>query len=217
MVEQRDIIEKIKKCLRLSQNNPSSEEAASAAMMAQRLMAKHHVEIAEIDDENVGDEAIVKEFVDIGTGMHWKIRLSGVVAENFRCKHYIVGRFRIAFFGQQTDARIAREVFQFLFDTGHRLARSAANRATYQFGTNRGVYNSFVTGFIRGVQSRLATQCLALMIVTPKKVIDDFAELSTGWGTTDGSLRIQQFDTKAYDSGYREGRIAAGQRTLENA
>lgn len=43
------IIEKIRKVLELSKNNPSIEEAKSAALKAQKLMAEYHVSMTEIE------------------------------------------------------------------------------------------------------------------------------------------------------------------------
>lgn len=71
------IIEKIKKVLELSKNNPSIEEAKSAAIKAQRLMAEYHISMSEI--EAIEDtENIVEERIDVGTGNKWKYTLSSI-------------------------------------------------------------------------------------------------------------------------------------------
>ena len=59
------IIEKVKKILELSKNNPSAEEAESAALKAQKLMAEYHISMAEIetmnDVENISEKRVEVE------------------------------------------------------------------------------------------------------------------------------------------------------------
>lgn len=49
MKNSEKIIAKIKKVLELSKNNPSEEEAKSAALKAQRLMAEYHISMSEVE------------------------------------------------------------------------------------------------------------------------------------------------------------------------
>ena len=51
---QEKIIDKIRKVLELSKNNPSEEEAQAAALKAQKLMAEYHISIKEIETEVEG-------------------------------------------------------------------------------------------------------------------------------------------------------------------
>lgn len=94
------IIEKVKKVLELSKNNPSAEEAKSAALKAQKLMAEYHISLSEI--EAVEDvENISEKQVDVGNGNKWKYFLAEIVAKNFRCKHFYYGKSTVVF----TDMR----------------------------------------------------------------------------------------------------------------
>lgn len=54
------IINKIKKVLELSKNNPSEKEAQAAALKAQKLMVEYHISMEEVsgieDSENISEE-----------------------------------------------------------------------------------------------------------------------------------------------------------------
>ena len=113
------IIEKIKKVLELSKNNPSIEEAKSAAIKAQRLMAEYHISMSEI--EAIEDtENIVEERIDVGTGNKWKYTLSSIIAKNFRCKYFYYGKSSVVFYGYEEDAKIAAMTFKLLFEVGNK-------------------------------------------------------------------------------------------------
>ena len=49
-MDNEKIIVKIKKVLELAKNNPSPEEAKAAALQAQKLLAKYHIDMAEVKD-----------------------------------------------------------------------------------------------------------------------------------------------------------------------
>ena len=113
------IIEKIKKVLELSKNNPSIEEAKSAAIKAQRLMAEYHISMSEIEAIE-GTENIVEERIDVGTGNKWKYTLSSIIAKNFRCKYFYYGKSSVVFYGYEEDAKITAMTFKLLFEVGNK-------------------------------------------------------------------------------------------------
>jgi len=213
------IIEKVKKLFALANNNPSEEEAILAALKAQELMAKHNITNSDIEDElTKGDEKIFTAQYETGAGLKWKFPLATVIAKNFRCKTFSYGARTIAFYGHETDAKIAKEVFEFLFTTGHKLANKEVYRKTKEYGTATGVYNSFCQGFIAGIQQELEKQCVALMIITPQKVEDEYKEFIKGAKTRNqGRLtNANTFDYEAYTNGETEGKNIMRKKTLSD-
>lgn len=100
MMDTEKIIAKIKKVLELSRNNPSEEEAKSAALKAQKLMAEYHISMSEVDEvEDI--DSIVEKSVSIGTGSKWKYTLAGIIAKNFRCRHFFYGKSTVVFYGAE--------------------------------------------------------------------------------------------------------------------
>lgn len=125
MENKEEILKKIDKLLALAGNNPNENEAISAALKAQELMAKYNIELADVQGAESGQK-IKKEIYTPKKSSHyvskWKYSLSQIIAKNFCCKTYSLGRDAIVFYGYEKDAKIANQVFGFLFETGNKLA-----------------------------------------------------------------------------------------------
>ena len=213
-------IDRIKKLLELAANNPSEMEAAAAALAAQRLIAQHHIEdnelMTEVSEENI-EEIKSTDF----KGNPWAVELAHVIADNFRCrlyftyrctKNYWTGRTskkdqRVVFMGYETDATAATETFNHLFEIGMKLADKECRKARQMYGTASGVKNSFLLGFVDGIQDELEKQCVALVLVTPREV-DDYANDKTAGFETMNTSVTNAYDGKSYDSGRGAGRDA---------
>lgn len=221
------IIEKIKKCLELANNNPSEEEAKSAALMAQKLLAKYNISISDVEDVTSECEEIVenavwfKNLVNWGTARAWKYELASIVARNFKCKHFFYGKAAAVFYGHKTDADVAAEVYTFLFKNGDKLANRLAHKANREtrkngYGNNTaGVYNSFVRGYMVGLREALDKQCTALMIVVPEDVKEAYDVKSEGFGQMNAGMRSTCYNASAYNDGREAGRSAMASRALE--
>ena len=208
------IIAKIRKLLEMTQENGASEnEAMVAALKAQKLMVEYNLNIADIETEDE-HTTIVEESFDCGNGDKWKYRLANIIAGNFRCKTYFVNKSYVVFYGYESDAKIALDVFKFLFNTGNKLA----DRCYYEYYKNgentRGVKNTFLAGFCEGINDVLGKQCVALMIVTPKDVEDSFADKSKNWKNIQSRLRGSN-DPRTFEKGRHEGINTANARSIE--
>lgn len=208
------IIEKIKKLLAMTEENGASEnEAMIAALKAQKLMAEHNLTIADIDTDEKG-QTIIEEACDAGKGDKWKYKLANVIAANFCCKTYVAQRRWIIFYGYEKDAKIASEVFKFLFKMGNKLA----DRCYYDYykrGENtKGVKNTYLVGFCEGISEVLGKQCTALMIVVPKEVDESFQEKTKTYDTLHSRMSMN-CDKRAFERGKSEGRSTANARSIE--
>ena len=118
------ILNKIKNLLDLANNNPNENEALAAALKAQELMAKYNVELDQLDEKKENRE-IVKEIYKASNKHEmkkWKIGLASIVANNFRCECYFLDKKDVVFYGYKEDAKIALQVFTFLYETGNKFA-----------------------------------------------------------------------------------------------
>jgi hypothetical protein len=218
------ILQKIKKVLELSKNNPSEEEAKSAALKAQRLMAEYHIEMVDLDKLN-GDTDITSVKVAVGNGNKWKSPLAYVVSKNFRCRYYFYGRDTIMFYGHKIDAEIAAETFKFFFAFGNKKAnqyytkiRAMGNKST------KGIKNTYLVSYLEGISEVLEKQSTALMIITPQDVEDGYLKLTGGDGfktKEQSGLRIRvDEDNEIVKSAKREGRAmgrnVAQSRSIES-
>lgn len=210
------ILNKIKNLLDLANNNPNENEAIAAALKAQELMAKYNIELEQLDHKEESREIV--EEIYRQSGKHemkkWKIGLSHIIADNFRCKTYTINRQHVVFYGYKEDAKIALQVFTYLYETGNKFAVRYYNKCKKEGRSTQGVMNTYLVGFRDGVKDVLGKQCTALMIVTPKEVTESFEEMAKQMKTTRTSLRISG-DAAAYSNGKSDGRDMASARSIE--
>ena len=219
MANKEKIIQTIRKVLELSKNNPSEEEATAAALKAQELLAKYHIDIREVEDLDMDELESIEEVSVPVPAKKWKYRLAQIVANNFRCKHFYMGKSYLVFYGHKTDADVAAETYKYLFDVGNRLAGRAVDKVFGETGTSANVYNSFVAGFCSGIEEALNAQGRALMLVVPEDVNTSYDERSKNFREMRcGSMRVggNSYCKEAYESGKTEGRHAVGARQIEN-
>lgn len=211
------ILNKIKNLLDLANNNPNENEAIAAALKAQELMAKYNIELDQLDSKEKTRE-IVKE-IYYQSGKHemrkWKIGLAAIIAQNFRCKAYFMGSSNnVVFYGYKEDAKIALQVFTYLYELGNKFAVRYYNKCKKEGRETRGVMNTYLVGFRDGAAEVLGKQCTALMIVTPKEVTESFEEMTKNWKTAKSKLNMSG-DQAAYSNGKKDGRDMATARNIE--
>lgn len=210
---QEKAIEFIRNLFALAGNNSSEHEAMSAARKAQALMAKYGIDMAQIQDESEKEE-MVGEYCVKGTGVSkWKNILAGVISKNFKVKFYLYGR-DIVFYGYKSDVAIAKEVFTFLSTQGNKLAQKTYNKVRMSGGETKGVMNSYLMGFVKGISDILERQCVALMIVTPQEVQDSFEEMVNGWRKVQSRISYND-NSRYYEEGRNDGRSIANSRAIE--
>ena len=211
----KSVIERIKKLLSLAGNNPNENEAMAAALKAQALMAQYNIEIDQLEDREVRKE-IVEEYCHMESrqrNMKWRYNHASIIAKNFKCKTFFHGRDTV-FYGYKDDAAIAKEVFTFLFEVGNKLALEYYNRARRDGRETAYIMNTYLTGYVEGLNDVLGRQCVALMIVTPKEVEDSFKIRSKGFGHINTGLSCSS-DRRAFNDGRTDGRSTANARSIE--
>lgn len=218
------LLNKISNLLDLANNNPNEHEAASAALKAQELMAKYHIELADLSDEELKEDMVqLPVVVDKGNYLKWRYSLAQAIADNFRCKVFskdimtenLDWKPAMVFFGYESDAKIASKTFSYLFKLGNKFADRYYNKCKSEGGLTRGVANYYLQGFVKGIRDALEKQSTALMIVTPKEVEDEFAEMSKIFRKVSHSVSCTN-DGRAYEEGQKDGRSAIEQTALES-
>lgn len=208
------MVEKIKKMMALAENNPSEEEALSAALQAHKLMVKYNIHEDEVSLEEVKED-IVSIFSEQKYGCHlmaWRKQLGAVVARAFRCKCYISGQ-DVVFRGYRDDAQLALDVYLMLYTVGDKLGSKAYAEQIDRIGTGKGAYNSTALGFLHGVSDAFDEQCTALMVITPKEVEEDWEEFSAHMKTS--KSRRTTVNSELFNKGYAEGKAAVKSRAIK--
>ena len=114
-MEKSKIIDKIQKCLRLSQSG-NVNESALALKQAQALMRKYDIAEAEVKDSSVTESTASS--AGYYNPPYWAIALSELVAKAFECRAYVSRceqgpRFR--FMGVGASAEVSAYTFTVLF------------------------------------------------------------------------------------------------------
>lgn len=218
------LLNKISNLLDLANNNPNEHEAASAALKAQELMAKYHIELADLSDAESKENMIkLPVVVDKGNYLKWRYSLAQAIADNFRCKVFskdimtdnLDWKPAMVFFGYESDAKIAAKTFSYLFKLGNKFADRYYNKCKSEGSLTRGVANYYLQGFVKGIRDALEKQSTALMIVTPKEVEDEFTEMRKMFRNVSCSISCTN-DGRAYDEGRKDGKFAVESTALES-
>ncbi len=215
MEDKKQIIEKIKKIMALSENNPNKNEAIAAALKAQKLMAKFHIEESELGEELTESKIDSMQCVVNGKTQKWRLQLAVVLAKNFRCKIYL-NNGNVTFYGYEEDIKICSEVFYSLYKIGVKLSDKLKRETRKEFGTAKGIRNTFCMGFVAGIKSELEKQCTALMIVIPKEVNEKYCDLQKSFNGKSKSTAVKMgSDKQVFDKGFQSGKDAVKQRGIE--
>ena len=216
-MDNKQVLEKVKRLLALSDKtkNESEAEAEAALLKAHELMAKYDITMDEASEEKV---AYVNEVCSSKWNMGFRKPLAVIIAQNFRCETYLRGSGgSVVFFGHATDARIAKEVFEYAYQFAMKEGNRVYNK-NYQLGRpTQGVFNSYVSGFLSGLKTKLGEQSTALMVVTPPDVKSTFEDMSKGFKQSSGGMRNGDLDYNAYTQGVQDGKtIMNGRRLKDN-
>lgn len=213
--KRESLIKKIKKMFALAENNPSQEEATAAALQAQKLMMKYNIHEDDVTLEEIRDD-IASVFSQQKHNSHllkWRTFLANIVAKNFRCKSYLHGK-DVVFRGYKQDAEIALEVYTILYETGDTLAGKSYREQKERTGSGKGAYNSFVMGFLKGVEESFGEQSTALMVIVPQEVEEEFEEFSKDFVTRTTHVKGVA-SARLFEEGRQEGKSAVKARSIE--
>lgn len=199
-------------------NGATKAEALAAAKKAQELMAKYHLDISTYSNDT---NAIGEDGLD--TTRKWQQILANIVAENMCCRLVLHTRNRktiAAFFGRDSDRKIAMKTYQLFMQICTKGIRDAKQTAKKQGYSTRGIEASYSNGFIRGIREELQKTCTALVLVVPKEVNEKFAEEYKGCSqrtlrNNAGRGDVSAERRRSYDmEGYTAGKSAAGKRAI---
>ena len=210
--KQQKIMERISNLLaKTVENGCTAEEAASAATMAQKLIAKYHVDMREYtESEDVGTDTDMIQ-------KPWQQTLATTIARNTCCD--VVGSKvpgsrgvkRLTFIGRETDRLAVLQMYDRLLFACVRGISAEKKHYKEVYGHTRGVENSYAMGFINAVNNAMNEQCRALALVIPESVETKIKELFPRLKKT----KAPTFKaTEAFRRGYADGRSAAGRKSL---
>lgn len=209
------ILDKISKTLRLGTNNNNENEAQSAILTAQRLMAKYHISKEEInnflnENEKQDEEIIEEQAENEINNEKWKNRLMIIIAKNFRCDVYYHGG-KLAIVGAKEEILISKRVYlyakQAILNSFKKFFKDNYEPYTVNSSIRNKCKRDFALGFIKGLSEKFEKQKanseLSLVVVNSnvKEYLNNIN--FTGTYRTRTSYII---DTYCYKEGKRTGK-----------
>ena len=216
MLTKNEAVKKIKKCLALSESNNNPEEAQSALLMAQKLMAKYYIDKNDIDNHE--DDKIATKFSVVSNKsrlMWYESSLATVIANNFRCISYSTGnRSRgkeIIFLGLEEDVEIAQEVFIFALKKMKKLAEQKikeidSNDKKYKSSFKNDFYRGFIDGLDRGFKEQVEQNSWEMVLVIDSLVLKEAESLNLKKVKPKGIPPKFSNNKKLYNEGYKNGK-----------
>ena len=218
-MEKDAIIRKINALMQVTvEHGATVDEALTAASMAQKLMAKYH-----IDSINLADE---KEKVDedsLDASRKWIQLLASIVGHNMCCQVIISTVNRKALLkviGRESDRKIALDTINMLVTVCQQGIKREKARAKSQFGEAAGVELAYASGFIQAVREEMSKQCKALMLVIPddvnKHVKEHYPRLAQTTIRNNINYRNAENISTARSNGYIDGKNLVSHRQLNS-
>ncbi|MCM1235320.1 MAG: DUF2786 domain-containing protein [Ruminococcus flavefaciens] len=223
------IIDKIEKLISLA-GSSNENEARAAMMKARELMAKYEIKREQLKSQE--EERPVMGFTSGSFRDEWIQMVSGVIADNFRCRRIAISRvgsggaFRIRFYGYEEDAEICINIFNYAVKVIRKrfgVLRAIYAEAKREFGNREKI--NYVLGFCHGLEKNFEeqknqSQSFALALVTPKAV-NDFVNALPGLEVTSGYKDLSRNREAALlqQTGYVDGKAfqnAGDAARLEN-
>lgn len=208
-MNREQLMNKVNKLLALAGNNPSQAEANAAMAKAQKLIAEYNLNMDEFAEEK---EQIVMMPCEHPNNNGYRTHLSVILGKNFRCRPIMCGN-RVNFIGYKTDVQICVQVFNYAYKVSRRNGQKLERESRKKYGSADGIFNSYVNGFMQGIQEVLDEQCRALMIVVPEEVDKELKERAGG--QYKGGMRRTSFDYGSFTEGKKDGRSHMRQRCIE--
>ena len=181
------ILDRISKALRLGTNNSNENEAQSAILAAQRLMAKYHISQEDVEsflNENEKQEEVIEEKAEEEMNNEkWKRRLMITIAKNFRCDVYYQGG-KLVIVGAKEDILISKRVYLYAKQAILSNFKIYYKDNYEYFDINNSIRNrlkrEYALGFIKGLSEKFEEQKanseLSLVVIN-KNVKEYFSNL----------------------------------------
>lgn len=215
-MEQANIIEKIKKLLNMAARATTHEKEV-ALFKAQEMMAKYHIEQDDLMTPEERAKVVEITVSDINCKNEIFATLSLVIAQNFRCRHFMrFGGYRGArwlspvFMGLELDATVAAVIFKdaatYAKKESDRIAHYYYNRT----GQCAGVRGEWLTGFVQGLRAGFKAQVqqssgTALMVIIPPEVNDEYNKIRFSKKEVSSSSASRNFNDALYQAGHQSG------------
>jgi hypothetical protein len=208
--EKCKLIDKIRKVLALTENT-NKNEAENAMLMAQKLLAENNMTIQDISPEEKKKHVLNSAVKVARRFSWWKIKLSLIIAKNFKCYTYRSKikyiNTKMCFIGLEEDVEIATDVFNYAVE----VIKINYKRYIRENGyTNtRGVKNEYILGFLDGLRDKFNEQInknnWALVIIKDPIVDEEYKKLKVREIKSTLNIQLNR-NSDDREAGYKQGK-----------
>ena len=212
------VLDKIAKALNLGTNNSNENEAQSAILAAQRLMAKYHISQEEVNDfindnDSQDTEVIEERGENELNNDKWKRLLMVTIAKNFRCDVFYRGG-KIILVGEKDDIQISKRVYlyakQAILNNFKKFFKENYQTAIIYNSTRNKYKRDYELGFIKGLSEKFEIQKAnsEMSLVVVNQNVKEYLKKINFSGVRH-NRPTSLSDTYCYREGKREGRNLA--------
>jgi hypothetical protein len=219
-MERDEIIEKIKKLLRLAES-PNEHEALRAASKARELLSAYNISLADLSLDDLSNRLGITEIEteDIIKFEEWNKALAFHVAKIFDC--YVIGRGeemgQFIFLGSVSDAEVAAYTFEFLRRKVDDMAITAARTRREELqGIDEETYRqTYLIGAVQRLREDLVVKTLVFkrreknectaVVLHKKENLDNY--LKSKYPDIEASeSSIYEMDRESFYRGYAQAK-----------
>lgn len=236
MSELDKIRERIRKLLALADNNPSPEEAASAASKAAELALEYGLELDKIR-ESKGEKSLPPEwfYIDeehVSDPHPWIGALGEAICSSNGCRFVFVNcgelGWRLAGVGRKDAQDIVRLTYAYISESLRRTQRqyimkaqlgSAKARREYRYAYRMGYSMTVakrVQAWADGLKAQVSKNSLVLYRGDQLAVVDDFLK-NSGRNLRPVQHSLKPIAADAYQAGVKDGSEVSVNRQMEAA
>ena len=158
MEELDKISNKIKDLMKLAKDSPNDEESQTALLLAQKLLLKYNLNLAEINLDQDNSEVGETQANSANRMPWWQVKLHAILARNFRCESVLQrnvskDKTTLIFFGYESDAKVALDAYKATLNyLSYRLEQIRKSKKGVKYK------NSYLNGFLSGINERFKQQ-----------------------------------------------------------
>lgn len=207
-----NILNKIKNLLNKTVENGCTEsEAISAFEMARKLMLKHKIE--EKDIISSSEKEVIRIILDkYNASIIWILLLIKSFAKNFGVLYYFTKDGRKIYpvlFGIKEDVYCVKELIDCAYNIAEEKSFQYVNKCRQFVKSVKGIRQSWLLGFVNGIDSRYTKQNenneYALVLKVDKDVKEQYNKEIENCSKKQIKRNVSVNDKLAYTNGHTEG------------
>lgn len=209
------IIERVKKLLALAQSN-NANESESAMLKAQEILAKHKLEMKDIEIKDNNNEVIEEQSdFEYTIRSQWKGNLAVVISENFGCDAFVSikkkngrkNKMQLCFIGEQENIEMVKVVYEYALKVCDERIKELQKENKRNGLSTSGIQQSYGMGFTRGLKDNYKEQLnknkdWGLMVLKSEEVIN----YTNNKNLTQSKSKARYRQNEHFSNGYSDGK-----------